>query len=237
MLEDRSIHRAARCLVLSQVLIPALQERGVPAERIQHIPHGEFRYYQRFATQLNPESSPTKPRLLFFGQITAYKGIKILLDAFERINPRHQVWLQIVGSGDINPYLSKIRGLPNVELVNRWIAEQEIPLYFQHAPIVVLPYTSASQSGIIPLAASFACPVIATRVGGIPEQISHRQTGLLIEPGSIDKLVEAIECLLDDPKLQCSLGESLRSEYESHRTWDQIATQVYQACNISISNR
>ena len=232
-----SIRRAARCLVLSQALIPALHERGVPVERIQHIPHGEFKYYQRFATERDPESSPITARLLFFGQITTYKGLSLLLDAFERIAAQHQVQLQIVGSGDVKPYLSKIRKLSNIELVNRWIAEQEIQHYFQPAPIVVLPYTSASQSGIIALAASFACPVIASRVGGIPEQIEHMHTGLLVEPGSIDELVEAIKCLLGDPKLQSSLGENLHTEYESHRTWDQIATQVYQACNISLSNK
>jgi glycosyltransferase involved in cell wall biosynthesis len=181
--------------------------------------------------------APSKPpTLLFFGRITAYKGLEVLLQAFQQVHQSHAAHLLIVGEGDIRPYQLILQQIPDIEVVNRWVAESEIPAFFQRATLVVLPYTSASQSGVLPVAANFGLPVIASRAGGIPEQILHGQTGLLTDPGSVAGLAQAIKQLLDDPILAQTLGENLRMEFQQHRNWAQITQKVYLACEKAVES-
>jgi glycosyltransferase involved in cell wall biosynthesis len=189
-LEDKSIQRASRCLLLSESLRQALVQRGAVPEKIDHIPHGVLSaYYQGLPAQ--PTQTPDRLiTLLFFGRITPYKGLEVLLQAYQKIKSRHDLRLLIVGSGDMKPYQSLLKDLPEVEVVNEWIREEDIDQYFCQADILVLPYTSASQSGVLAVAAGYALPVLATRVGGIPEQIIDGETGLLVEPNSVDHLAQ-----------------------------------------------
>ena len=69
----------------------------------------------------------------------------------------------------------------------KYIPEEEIAAYFLNSDILVLPYLSASGSGIASISRNYELPVIATRVGDFPDLVSNHQTGLLISPGSIQK--------------------------------------------------
>ena len=75
-------------------------------------------------------------------------------------------------------------------------------------PLVVLPYLSASTSGILLTAYGFAKPVVATNVGCLPEYVENGVTGLLIEPANIEQLATAIVRLLSDDDLRHSMGEN-----------------------------
>lgn len=228
-LEDVSIKKAIRCLVFSQGLIPVLAKRGVPLERIDAAPHGDLSYYRRVsATQI--VRSASEKVILFFGRITEYKGLDVLLKAYRRLASVPGLRLIIAGEGSLRPYRSLLDGLPNVEIANRWIADEEVGGYFSRADMVILPYTSASQSGVIPLAAVYSLPVIATRTGGIPEQICDLQTGLLVDPGSDEQIAAAVMRLLDDPALAASLGERLYAHYQEANNWQRIAALVYESC-------
>ncbi len=235
-LENLSIRQARWCLTFSQKFKPVLVKRGIHPNRIETIPHGDLSYYHHFSgpPKASRPSDPEVPILLFFGRITPYKGLDILLTAFGEVRSQKRVKLKIVGSGDIQPYLPLILRYSDVEIVNRWIEEQEVAEFFRTASIIVLPYTSASQSGLIPLAASFAKPVVATRVGGIPEQITHERTGLLIEPGSIEQLAEAIIRLLQDPEYAQALGDNLQMDYRQHKNWAQISQKIYTICEKAL---
>jgi glycosyltransferase involved in cell wall biosynthesis len=230
-LENWSIHQAKRCLVFSQNLAPALQRRGAPLDKIDVIPMGEFNIYAQPSTSRPMTQPALKPLLLFFGRITAYKGIEVLLRAYLEVRRTHPAHLQIVGAGDLRPYQTLLDQTPEVQVVNRWIDEQEIAHHFQQATLILLPYTSATQSGVLPIAASFARPVIATRTGGIPEQIIEGKTGLLVEPNSPGQLAQAIRSLLDDPGFARQLGNNLHTDYQLNRSWDQIAARVLMSCD------
>jgi glycosyltransferase involved in cell wall biosynthesis len=128
----------------------------------------------------------------------------------------------VVGEGNLNPYRSLLDCVPQVQLINKWLSEEEIAAIFNQANIVVLPYIAASQSGVVPIAASFALPVIATRVGGIPEQIEHETTGLLVEPGSVTELVAAIQRLIENPQLARQLGENLQRDYQENKNGTRL---------------
>lgn len=230
-LENRSIQRAARCLVFSQSLVTELSYRGVPLGKIDVIRLGLLDYQQTGSIlSPNPTADHNAPIiLLFFGRITSYKGLDILLKAYQKVHSTYPIQLIIAGEGDLRPYRSLLAACRNVQVINRWVPDTEVPDIFQRANIVILPYTSASQSGVIPIAASFGLPVIATRTGGIPEQIEDCQSGLLVEPGSVEQLTEAIERLLEEPDFRNSLGTRLREEYQTKHNWQQTVITIRSA--------
>jgi glycosyltransferase involved in cell wall biosynthesis len=227
-LEDKSIRQATRVLLFSQIFVKELEKRGVRTEQIDVIPLGELNYAKNQAKDWNSERS--MPCLLYFGRIEKYKGLEILLKSFQQVSCKTLVKLQIVGAGNLRPYWSLLKGLSNVEIINRWVEDSEIASFFERATVVVLPYTSASQSGVIQVAASYGLPVIATRVGGIPEQIEDGRTGLLVEPNSVEGLTEAILKLLRNIPLAEELGRNLELEFRKYRNWDLIAEKVFEIC-------
>lgn len=229
-IETRSIRMAGRCIVLSQALASALQKRGCPPERVDVVPHGEL------GLGLDPLPQPVRapdapPTLLFFGRITPYKGLEVLLPAFRRLQETlPAAELVIAGEGDLGPYLPLLRDVPHVRLENRWIPDVEAGALFAAADVVVLPYTSASQSGVVALAASFARPVVATTVGGIPEQIEDRVTGRLVRAGDPAVLAEALTDALANPAEARRWGRSLQEDFRARRSWPEIAAAIYRSC-------
>ena len=234
ILEDRSIQQATRCLLFSRGFEADIQKRGANPEKIDLLPHGELSYYRKYHERAVAQNLSDETNLLFFGRITAYKGLDVLLKAYRQVSNRHRVTLQVVGAGDMRPYRHLLEELPRVQVINRWINEDEVDSYFRSAQMVVLPYTSATQSGVLAIAASYALPVIATRVGGIPEQIRDGETGLLIDPNSVDQLAEAIQRLLENPEYAVTLGQNLRRMYAETRSWARISEIVYSACEKAI---
>ncbi len=229
VVENVSLRRATMALVLSQTLAPALSQRGVPAERISVIPHGGLNF-QAQGTRSDPNGA-----ILFFGRITAYKGLEYLLRAFRKVRQRHpEIRLSIVGEGDLRPYRQELADLEGVEVINRWVSEPEISTCFQTARMVVLPYTSATQSGVIPIAAGFGLPVIATCVGGLMEQIEDQRTGLLVPPADETALADAIERLITHPHLGEELGTALQAEFQENRNWQTIGAQIERVCQKAI---
>ena len=228
--EIRSARRARRAVVLGQTFVDILETRGISRDRIDVISLGAFTQYASDALGTNRD-----PTILFFGRITEYKGLDVLLKAFQLlVKTQPRVQLQIVGDGSLRPYKRLLRSTPNVTVVNRWVGDSEVASYFRNASILVLPYTSASQSGVIAVAAALATPVIATRVGAIPEQIDDGETGLLTEPGSVDQLYRAMELVLDQPDLARKLGENLAARYNQAANWDDIAERLVRICTNAI---
>lgn len=223
-LEQSSIRQAERCIILSEKLMDEMLKRGIKREQIDVIPLGPFRLTPR--RKLNPLNGHI-PTLLFFGRIVLYKGLDILLQTYADIRQTHQARLIIAGEGDLKPYQNALRNLPDVEVINQWIPEDEIEELFLKSDLLVLPYTGASQSGVIPIAAALGLPVIASYTGGIPEQIEDGKSGWLVQPASKDALAAAIVEALDHPALARQRGEALRTRYESRLfSWEQIARQV-----------
>src|SRR5262245_25293467 len=149
--ERRSARIASRCVVLSQTFVEAMQAQGVARERIDVIPHAIFSFYDQFAE--NAQHSQVPRSLLFFGRITQYKGLDVLIRAFAISQERSaDVGLNVVGEGDVRPYQHLLDRAKNLTVTNCWVDDSQVPAIFQSADIVMIPYTSASQSGVIALA-------------------------------------------------------------------------------------
>jgi glycosyltransferase involved in cell wall biosynthesis len=209
-----------------------MQANGIAREKIDVIPHAIFSFYDRFATD-SPRSDRARS-ILFFGRITRYKGLELLIHAFRLSQARWpDLRLQIVGEGDLRPYRHLIAETKNVTVVNRWVADAEVPGIFQAADIVMIPYVTASQSGVIALAATFGCPVIATRVGGLPEQIRDGETGVLVEPLP-ESLASAMDRLITDRQFREEIARKLALEMRSKFDWANTSNAYLQSCRKAL---
>ncbi|MFC2105533.1 glycosyltransferase family 4 protein [Candidatus Bipolaricaulota bacterium] len=225
MLQRSAVSQATRIVILSQAFVKTMERQGVPRERIDVIPHGEFSYYSGGSNSLNSERHP--PTLLFFGRISKYKGLEVLLSAFPLVKKQvPEARLLVVGNGDLGPYEKQLTELRDVDVVNRWVKDDEVAAYFRQADLLVVPYTDASQSGVIPIAYTFRVPVVATRVGGIPEQVEDGKTGLLVTSGNASQLAEASVRLLTDSAWAAKLGQAGYEKAMQEWSWEHVSDQV-----------
>lgn len=170
-----------------------------PAAKVKLMPHP---LYDHFGTSVDRDQArqqlglPTDARvLLFFGLIRAYKGLDLLLEALGSLDERYHLVIAGEPYGDFSAYQKQIDSSPrggNIHLHTRFIAEAEVPVFFGAADAVVLPYRSATQSGITAIAHHFGVPVVATDVGGLREALNNGQTGVLVPEVSARALAEGI---------------------------------------------
>ncbi|MBI2883043.1 MAG: glycosyltransferase [Candidatus Methylomirabilis oxyfera] len=154
--------------------------------------------------------------LLFFGLIRRYKGLPGLLEAMALVLGKVDCTLLVVGEfyegkDHCLHLINKLGLAPKVRVVDRFIPDDEVILYFSAADLVVLPYESATQSGIVPIAYAFERPVVATRVGGLPEAVRDGETGLLVEPRNPAALASAIVRFFDE-----GLGSAFSRNLSTH---------------------
>jgi glycosyltransferase involved in cell wall biosynthesis len=135
--------------------------------------------------------------LLFFGYVRRYKGLDILLDAMKFVVHQLNVKLLVVGEfyDDEQQYRSQAErlGLKDaVQFVSEYISNDRVAEYFSAVDCVVLPYRSATQSGIVQIAYNFNKPVIVTRVGGLAEIVPDGIAGFTVPPESPQEFADAI---------------------------------------------
>ncbi len=126
-----------------------------------------------------------KKVILFFGFVREYKGLMYLIKAMPQILKEVDLDLLIVGEfwKDKQKYIDEIERLrikDNVKIVDSYVPNEEVGNYFESADIVVLPYLTATNSGIVQTAFGFNKPVIVTNVGGLPEVVNNNKTGLVV---------------------------------------------------------
>ena len=141
------------------------------------------------------ELNPNKKTLLFFGLIRDYKGLDLLIAAMSALDESYQLLIAGECYGDFGKYRQAIESSPacsRIKVLNRYIADSEVPLLFSAADLLVTPYRSATQSGVIPIAYHFDLPVLATDVGGLKESIERAGTGLVCQP-TVESLAETIQ--------------------------------------------
>ncbi|EXZ97599.1 glycosyltransferase family 4 protein [Bacteroides fragilis] len=223
-------YRSEKYVVLSSAFQSQLIDKGIDKKNIIVVPHAVFNIYNTDNTILNDKNRYN--RFLFFGRIIKYKGLDVLLRSLEYVlkkNPTAK--LLIAGNGDIREYKDLIeRYKNNIELYNDWISDNQVQSFFMNIDFVVLPYVHASQSGIIPLAYGFGKPVIATRVGGLPEQIVENETGMLVTPGNETELADAILNLLGND-VQLEYMKRRCEEYIINLSWEDSADKLIAGLN------
>ncbi len=198
-----------------------LTSNGLPQTKIHYIPHGAYSFFTRWRRV----GARSEKLLLYFGRIEPYKGLEVLLAAFSSLRHVLPGWrLMVAGSGPL-PEAFRRTALPEVELLNRYIADQEVATLMQRARIVVLPYTQATQSGVIATAYAFGRPVITTKVGGLSEMVIPGKTGLLVRPNDIHALAAAVRMLACNPGKVAKMSKTALSLAHGELSWGRIARE------------
>ncbi len=162
----------------------------------------------------------TRPTILFFGYVRAYKGLRYLLEAMPAVLENHDVQLLVVGEfyDERQRYERLISSLgigDSVKVVAEHVPDETVGEYFVASDVVVLPYLSATQSGITQIAYAFGLPVISTDVGGLPEVVKDGETGYIVKCGSADALSAAIGRFFDGDeraKLEQGVAREARAD-------------------------
>jgi glycosyltransferase involved in cell wall biosynthesis len=153
-------------------------------------------------------------KLLFFGRIMPYKGLGLFLDAVDLLRAQNiPVEIGVFGEGSLGPAAQRLAAL-GAEVVNRWLSAAEIDAVLRRYHVAVLTHTEASQSGVAAMALGAGLPIVATPVGGLKEQISHGQTGLLAHRTDAAAVADALERLYRDPDLYHAICRAIADTRE-----------------------
>ena len=166
--------------------------------------------------------------VLFFGLVRKYKGLMDLIEAMALIGDKDITCLAVGEFYDKKqPYEQRIRALGlegRVRLIDQYVPNEEVEPYFAAADVVVLPYRSATQSGIVQMAFRFGRPVISTSVGGLPEAIDDCRTGILVPPNDPSALAKAIDRYYDD-SMEARLTAGIKED-EGRFSWDRVIETI-----------
>lgn len=217
-----------------------VQSAAVEKDLLEVHPSATYRYaphpvYNIFGSPL-PQAEArnalgiTEPNVvLFFGYIRRYKGLHVLLESLRHVPEALSLRVLVVGEfydGE-GAYRSRVRDLhleDRVTIVSEYAPNERVRLYFSAADVVVLPYLSATQSGIAQIAYHFDTPVIATNVGGLAEVVRDGSTGLIVPPEDPEALANAIRRYFET-----GLGSKFRPTVRQEKTrysWENMVLAI-----------
>ena len=170
--------------------------------------------------------------MLFFGFIREYKGLKTLIGAMPAIcSSLPDCRLLVVGDfqseeskAEYAALMEKSGCMESITLVDGYIPDNEVEKYFAACDVAVLPYDSATQSGIAQIAYGFEKPVIATDVGGLGEVVLEGKTGFLVPPKDPEKLASAVVKFFTSAN-DVSFTENIRSEADKY-SWNKMVGTI-----------
>ena len=207
-----------------------LRERfGAEPERVHVIPHGAFDYLTRLPAEdpLPPELSAVEgPVILWFGLVRPYKGVDVLLEAFQGIEGA-ELWVVGMPHVSMEPLrAAAARAAGRVRFVERFITDPEIPAYFRRADVVVLPYRRIDQSGVLYTALAFGKALVLSAVGGFREVGEEHGAARLVPPEDPEALREALSELVADPAAREALAARAAAAAAGHYSWDEIGRRT-----------
>jgi glycosyltransferase involved in cell wall biosynthesis len=242
MLDWVNKRRASGYVLLNQAHREGFSARhGLDPARVVVIPHGMVDDYTAEAGDVDSIAPLTGLSLaeageyvLFIGRILPYKGVDTLLEAYGMLATEKAGPLVIAGSGELSgdeqDHLRALAGRP-VYFLNSWLTDAQVAMLVAGARFVVLPYRSATQSGVVPLASAYGVPAIASATDGLAEQVVDRQTGWLFPPGDAaalrDLLAEAYA--ISDEEYEV-LSAECREYARTNWGWDELSLRLVRFC-------
>jgi glycosyltransferase involved in cell wall biosynthesis len=201
-----------------------ISKKEISNENLTMIRFGLFETYQCFKNESVNRNKNGKMNILTFGRITPSKGINFLVEAVKIIKNKYPIHLVIAGNGE--PYFD-FSGIKSYEFINRFISNEEIVSMIETSDVIVLPYVSASQSGVPMTAFAFNKPIIASNIAGFKEVIDHMETGLLVDNLNTQSLASSIEILAKNKELRAAMSRNIEKKYrEGEFSWESIAEKT-----------
>jgi glycosyltransferase involved in cell wall biosynthesis len=204
---DRACNQARERIVHAPQVKESLVKRlGLPSDTVHVTPYAIVGDVEVTAALDVYE----EPLILFFGRIWPYKGLEYLIRAEPLITSKApQARIAIAGAGeDFARYRRMMVHSEHFEVHNEFVSDEKRDNLFRRASVVVLPYIEASQSHVISMAYRYKKPVVATRVGGLPEMVDDGKTGFLVAPRDVNALADAIVRLMQNEQMRRQFGEN-----------------------------
>ena len=214
-------------------------EFSVPEEKVMVIPHGPFFYdlpptslkntLQSFAVE------PDEVLVLWQGIIFPYKGIDLLLRAWEQVEAQSEDTCLVIAGTGAPEFLDQIRGqvkelgLKRVKLHFRFISTEELVALYRAAGVVVYPYRAITTSGALATGLALGKAIIASDLPVFRELLINGENALLVDPQDSDELACALIKLIQDSSLRNQLAEKVREMSFGDQTWSVIANKTLHA--------
>ena len=204
-----------RILCPSKCLFDEYLNAGFKRERLTILPHGtdvdKFKPGKR-------DDSLAGTNIIFVGRIFSIKGVHVLVEAAKILKESGHIFrINIIGKGQ-DEYESDIRkkideyGLDGNVFLEGMVSQEDIPKYYKNSDIAVVPSLKESFGITLIEAMSSGLPVIASKVGAIPEIIEDGTDGILVEPDEPEVLARAIALLIENKQKRIALGEKAREK-------------------------
>ena len=197
--------------------------------------------YQQFGKKMDKQHArqeigidANKKTILFFGLIRDYKGLDILLEAFSKMDDAFQLLIAGEVYGERKVYDGLIEQSKNkqVYFFDQFIPSDKVAFYFSASDLCVLPYRTATQSGIKAMCDVFQLPVLVSQVGGLAEDIALNENGFIIEDMSPDALAAQINLLFAEDQLENVAKNLLFQSEKQENEWDEFAESVLEFADI-----
>ena len=219
------------CVALSEAVVEDLQ-RWLPGKRSTVILHPLYTHFGEPLPRKEAERAlgleSGLKTLLFFGLIRKYKGLDILLEAFGSLPDDYQLVIAGEPYGDFSEYAEAIERNPNkarIHLFDSYIPDSDVKLYFSAADAVVLPYRSATQSGVAAVSDHFEVPMIVTDTGSLRATVEGRGTGVVVDRPEPDCVREGIERLFGTPDAHANCVKNIRLE-KQRLSWSEFCKKL-----------
>ncbi len=202
-----------------------------PGARILRVDHP---WYDHFGSLIDCKEARRmlnvavdKKTLLFFGIIRPYKGLDLLIQAFNMLPEDYQLVIAGEVYGNNNDYHQQVAnssGRERIHFFNRYISDREVHVFFSAADACILPYRSATQSGITATSFHFEVPMVATDVGGLASIVGDHYMGVIAKEVTPDSISAGIKQLFDE-NLYILCQKNIRKEKEKN-TWEAFAQRL-----------
>ena len=202
------VRRAEVVIAVSEALAEAARRCG--ARDVRTIPNGVA-----IPATAGREADP--PEILFAGRLSPEKGIEELVAATHGMN------LVVAGDGPLRHLVPDALG---------FVPHEELERLYDRAAVVVLPSYREGLPLCVLEAMAHGRPVVATRVGGIPELVEDGVTGFLVEPGDVAGLRAALERVLADPMLRRRMGREARKRVTERCSWDRVIAATLESYGV-----
>jgi len=197
--------------------------------RAFHPTYDVFRTRNLTRAQARAELGVSGNVLLFFGFIRPYKGLRYLLEAMPLILKQLDVTLLVAGEfwkneRPIRSLAERLGVAARVRFDARYVPNEKVEAYFAASDLVVLPYVSATGSGIVQAAYGMDRPVLATKVGCLPEVVEHGRTGYLVEKEDPRAICEAAVDFFNNNRAQqmAPYLTGMRDKF----SWSNVVTSI-----------
>ena len=217
-LNRQCIKNADEIIFLSNYVKEVVRsEIGFEAEA-HVVPHGLIRWNELKSDIRTPNG---KLKFLFLGRQGKYKGLDLLIKAFNTIDSQDFDHLTIAGQPGTEE--NAATDSEKIRRINKWVSDDQLIDLMNSHDVLILPYREATQSGVITIGISASMPMIVTRVGGLPEQLNQDEA-VWVEP-DVDSIKEGIETLINDRATYTSISTKLKNKAEE-LSWDTIANTI-----------